>query len=217
MSMTVQELKSKSGIIMIGFGIFFVLSGISAVQGQEIPYIDVSIAKNEAEGHDITPKTYFKLVPAINWQGRFWVVRNQDNVRIGYAQWNEEARRYTIFNLREEYRGFLQATVGTPITRDNVGNVQAGEFRQFLWYWPDNVYRMWAVRTLGGRPRLPNLPYGELGGNLQNYGQDYAFMAGGIAPLRRTVKPEMRGIEPLPGPMGIDISVIFRLPTIIPN
>lgn len=196
---------------IICLGLILLLSGISVVSAQELPYIDVSVAANQAEGNDITLRTYFKLVPAINYQGRSWVIRNQDGVRIGWAGWDDVNRRYTIFNLRDEYRGFLQATIGMHNVKDELGNILPHHYTQYLWYWSDNLYRMLAVRTLGGRPpKTYKLPYGELGGDLQNYGD---LNIAGIVPLR-PVSAGGSPIEPIKGPAGIDISVTYRLPTI---
>lgn len=196
-------------IICLSF--ILTLCGASILIAQEIPYIDLSYAGNEAEGNDITLKTYFKLVPAINYQDRFWVVRNKDLVRIGWAAWDSVYRRYTIFNLRDEYRGYLQATIGKHNTKDKDGNILPHDFRQFLWFWGDNRYRMLAVRTLGGRPpKTYKLPYGELGGDLQNFAQ--GNIAGNV-PLRWG--KHFGAIEPIKGPAGIDISVIYRLPTVL--
>lgn len=211
MTNPLEKPTGKSAIIIICLGFILFISGISIVSAQEIPYIDVSIAANEAEGNDITLKTYFKLVPAINYENHFWVVRNKDLKQIGYATWDSVSRRYTMFNFRNEYRGFLQATIGKHNVKDEFGNILPFRFNQYLWYWSDNLYRMLAVPTLGGRPpRTYKLPYGELGGDLQNYAQ--GNIPGNI-PLRPGTP--FPAIEPLKGPMGIDISVIYRLPTVL--
>jgi hypothetical protein len=195
---------------IICFGFILFLLGICGVSAQELPYIDVSVAANEAEGNDITLRTYFKLVPAINWQGRQWVIRNQDLHRIGYATWDELQKRYIIFNLRDEYRGFIQATIGQNLSNDIWKDKPPHYYTQYLWYWSDNRYIRFVATSLGGRPPVMNLPQGELGGDFRQYTQ--GNIPGNI-PLRHG-KP-FGAIEPLKGPMGIDISVIYRLPTII--
>ena len=208
--MSEKKLKYRSVIKTVSLCFLLVLAGTSAVKAQELPYIDTSFAANEAEGNDITLKTYFKLVPA-NWSGRSWVVRNKDNVRIGWGTWDDVYRRATIFNLRDEYRGFLQATIGKHNEKDEMGNILPHHYREYLWYWKDDLYRFVSVRTLGGRPpKTPKLPYGELGGDLQNFGQ---FPFAGNVPVR--TGPPQQPIEPIKGPMGIDISVTYRLPTIL--
>ncbi|MGO9737419.1 MAG: hypothetical protein ACLPVO_08305 [Desulfomonilaceae bacterium] len=211
MTSSFEKPTAKSAMNIMCLGFVLVISVASIVCAQEIPYIDVSIAANEAEGHDITLKTFFKLVPAINYQDRLWVIRNQDLVRIGYATWDDITRRYTIFNLRNEYRGFIQATIGEQVIGEAYYRPGASHYyTQYLWYWKDNLYRMVSIATLGGRPpqrTFPpyKLPYGELGHDLLNF-------AIGNIPLRPG--NPFGAIEPMKGPMGIDISVKYRLPTI---
>ncbi len=146
-------------IIYVGF-ILFIL-GIYEVSAQEIPYIDISYAANEAEANDITPKTSFNLERAINYSNRFWVTRNKDRKVVGYAQWDDISRRYTLFNFRDEYRGYAQATIGEQFYPGALKGQTPHYYTQYLWYWPDNRYRMLAVIALGGRPKTDILPHGE--------------------------------------------------------
>lgn len=208
--MTLPNIKGKSAMKVIWLAPVLFLLSVSTVIAQEIPYIDVSVAANEAEGNDITTKTYFKLVPAINYQDRFWVVRSKDLHHIGYSTWDHLQKRFVIFNFRNEYRGFIQATVGQNLSTDIWKNKPPHFYTQYLWYWSDNRYLRFVVPSLGGRPPVMKLPHGELGGDFRQYTE--GNIPGNI-PLRQG-KPSL-AIEPLKGPMGIDISVIYRLPTIL--
>lgn len=105
-------------------------------------------------------------------------------------------RRWTMFNLRGRYQGFLQATIGTEHPLD---------YRQYLWYDKSNRYMGVFIARLGGRPVSPDLPYGELGGNL-----DY-FEKGNI-PIE---PPEYEVVtDPLKmHPEGVEVEPVPRLPT----
>lgn len=207
--MHIEDTKGKSIMKVISLAPVLFLLSVSMVAAQEIPYINISVAANESEEHDITLKSYFKLVPAINYKNRSWVVRNQDLKLIGYSTWDELQKRYTIFNFRNEYRGYIQATIGQNLSPGIWKDEPPHYYTQYLWYWSDNRYLKFVVPSLGGRPPVLNVPHGELGGDFRQYTQ--GNVPGNI-PLRHG-KP-FAAIEPLKGPMGIDISVIYRLPTI---
>jgi hypothetical protein len=133
----------------------------------------------------------FYIVKRPNYQGSFWVHNQENNDIIGHAPWDPVNRRWTLFTLTGEYFGFLQATVGA---------VSPPHFVQYLWYGKDNEYKGVFVAKLGGRPVTKDLPYGELGGELE------LFLEGDI-PL----PPPAYNIEldPLKRfPEGIDVSPV---------
>jgi len=66
----------------------------------------------------------------------------------------------TLFTLTGKYGGFIQATIGVTKPPHNL---------QYLWYDKDNRYKGVFIAHLGGRPVTPELPFGELGGNLEIY------------------------------------------------
>jgi hypothetical protein len=99
----------------------------------------------------------FYIAPRPNYKGSFWVFNQENNDIIGHAPWDAVHRRWTLFTLTGEYFGFLQATVGA---------VDPPHFVQYLWYGKDNEYKGVFVAKLGGRPVTKDLPYGELGGEL---------------------------------------------------
>ncbi len=137
----------------------------------------------------------FRIVPRPNYQGSFWIIDQKDNNIVGYAPWDKVKRRWTLFNLRGNYQGFIQATIGSedPL-----------QYQQYLWYDKDNQYKGVFIAQLGGRPIGPDLPHGELGGDLK-------FFAKGNIPLR----PPVYEIETDPlklFPEGIEVEPIPLLP-----
>ncbi len=138
----------------------------------------------------------FKIVPRPNYEGAQWIVNDADNKIIGYAPWDAVKRRWTMFNLRGQYQGFLQATIGSE---------QPLDYRQYLWYDKSNRYMGVFIARLGGRPVSPDLPYGELGGNL-----DY-FEKGNI-PIE---PPDYEVVtDPLKmHPEGVEVEPVPLLPT----
>jgi hypothetical protein len=142
-------------------------------------------------GADIT-EANFRIIPRPNYEGAQWIVDNYDNKIIGYAPWDSVKRRWTMFNLRGKYQGFIQATIGSERPLD---------YRQYLWYDKENQYKGVFIARLGGRPVSPDLPYGELGGNLDYFEKgnipiepvDYEVVTD---PLKK--HPEGVEMEPLP-------------------
>jgi hypothetical protein len=102
----------------------------------------------------------FIIVPRPNYAGSFWIIDQADNNIVGYAPWDKIKRRWTLFNLRGDYQGFIQA---------NTGSDDPPHYTQYLWYDKNNAYKGVFVASLGGRPTTPDLPYGEIGGNLNYY------------------------------------------------
>jgi hypothetical protein len=102
----------------------------------------------------------FYLAPRPNYKGSHWIFSTRDNQIVGYGPWDSVKRRWTLFNLRGQYQGFIQATLGPTAPPS---------YRQYLWYDKDNRYKGVFIASLGGRPVTPDLPYGELGGGLNIY------------------------------------------------
>ncbi|MFH1112634.1 MAG: hypothetical protein V1792_01820 [Pseudomonadota bacterium] len=96
-----------------------------------------------------------------NYNGAQWIFDQHTNNLIGYAPWDAVKRRWTLFNLRGEYYGFIQAIMGQFH--------HPPHYLQYLWYDKDNRYKGFFVRGLGGRPVTPDLPFGELGGQMHVY------------------------------------------------
>lgn len=105
-------------------------------------------------------KANFRITAAPNYKGARWVYSARTRKVIGYAPWDPVNRRYTLFDLRGQYRGFIQATMGDEKNE---------YYTQHLWYGKDNRYKKLFVTTLGGRPVTRDNPYGELGGKLWPY------------------------------------------------
>ena len=102
----------------------------------------------------------FSFVPRPNYQGSFWIVDSATNKVIGYAPWNAQNRQWRLFNLKSEYKGLMQATIGTD---------KPPHYTQYAWYDNENRYKAAIVTRLGGRPRSPERPFGELGGEFLPY------------------------------------------------
>ncbi len=96
-----------------------------------------------------------------NYKGAQWIFDQYTNNLIGYAPWDPVKRRWTLFDLKGEYYGFIQAIVGQF--------QHPPHYLQYLWYDKDNRYKGFFVRGLGGRPVTPDLPFGELGGQMHVY------------------------------------------------
>ncbi|MGP8284193.1 MAG: hypothetical protein ACLQT6_15955 [Desulfomonilaceae bacterium] len=186
-------------IVCLALSLF--LYGLSLVQAQELPYID---ALHPPDEKDITENTHFKITPMLNYTDNYWVIRIRDDKIVGYAPWDKINRRWTIFNLHGDYRGFIQAIIGQQFIKHQRVDIWYQYYTQYLWYFKDNIYRGVMIASLGGRPKTPNLPYGELGGSLDLY----AF---GNIPVK--FQSLFVGIDPVQPPMGIDISIVNRLPT----
>jgi hypothetical protein len=171
----------------------------SSLLAQEVPFID---ALHPPDEKDITWSTKFKIVPTGQTPDNYWVVRIKDNLIIGYAPWDKINRRWTLFNWNGEYRGFIQAIVGQQFIKHNKVDIWYQYYTQYLWYFTDNIYRGVMIASLGGRPKTETLPQGELGGSLDLYSIGY------IPP--KPYEPAIY-IDPAKRPMGIDISIVYRL------
>jgi hypothetical protein len=92
------------------------------------------------------------------YAGASWIYESSTDKVIGYAHLHPQNRRWTLFTLKGEYYGFIQATIGsTP----------PPHYLQYLWYDKEHRYKGVFVVTLGGRPVTRDLPFGELGGQLE--------------------------------------------------
>jgi hypothetical protein len=137
----------------------------------------------------------FSFVPRPNYQGSFWIVDSATNKVIGYAPWNAQNRQWRLFNLKGEYKGLMQATIGSD---------RPPHYTQYAWYDKENRYKAAIVTRLGGRPRSPELPFGELGGEflpyeIGNIPLEYPSVEIETDPLRRF-------------PSGVDVSPITPEP-----
>lgn len=118
------------------------------------------------------------IVQRPNYEGAWWLFVRHTNTPVGYARWDAIQRRYTLFNLKNRYKGFYQATVGNERRLDyqprwdeeDRPEERSQEYRQYVTYDKDNGYRGLIILTLGGRPAWPDvLPFGELGGQMALY------------------------------------------------
>ncbi len=137
----------------------------------------------------------FSFVPRPNYQGSFWIVDSATNKIIGYAPWNAQNRQWRLFNLKGEYKGLMQATIGSD---------KPPHYTQYAWYDKESRYKAAIVTRLGGRPRSPELPFGELGGEflpyeIGNIPLEYPSLEIETDPLRRF-------------PSGVDVSPITPEP-----
>ena len=108
----------------------------------------------------------------------FWIVEKGTNKMIGYAKWDPILRRYTLFNFKNQYKGFYQATLGQmrnlwyqPYWNTDFTDTyeRAHHYQQFLTYDKNNRYIGVFILSLGGRPESPDVPFGELGGKMVLY------------------------------------------------
>jgi hypothetical protein len=137
------------------------------------------IPEDEKDRPDRTP---FVIVGRADYVDVSWLIAQRTGDRIGYAPWNTYDKRWNLFSLNAKYSGFVQATLGQRAPLEH--------YQQFLRYDRDGKYQGMYVATLGGRPRTPDLPQGELGGQLVDY--------------------EIGNI-PL-GPMGLDVIINYAKP-----
>ncbi len=127
---------------------------IPAVSFSQLPAVSGMDERDNIDG------TNFKIVPRVNYLRSNWIVRISDGEIIGYAPWEIEQRRWTLFNLHGQYRGFIQATMG----QEDIQN-----YKQYLWYDRNNKYLGVFITSLGGHPRTKDYKEGELGGSLDLY------------------------------------------------
>jgi len=142
---------------------------------------------------EVLETSNFYLMARPNFAGSFWIIEQGSNKIIGHAPWDPVKRRYTLFDLRNEYHGFMQATMGQN---------KPDFYKEFLWYDKENRYKGVFIRTLGGRPTTPDLPFGELGGML------WSYSIGNVPIPQPSYEIE---VDPLKRfPEGVDISPVQR-------
>ena len=184
----------KSGILLF-LVIFLFLSpapigaiGNSPLDiGRPITYVP----ENQKNPIDFTP---FVLRGRPNYPNVSWIIGVRSGERIGYAPWDTYNKRWNLISMYSQYRGFIQATLGERAPHEH--------YRQYLWYDRNNQYKGVYIATLGGRPKTPDLPFGELGGQLTNY--DIGNIP--LGPMSMTVS-----INYGKPPAGMDISITPRL------
>ncbi len=137
----------------------------------------------------------FSFVPRPNYRGSFWIVDSADNKIIGFAPWNPQNRQWRLFNLKGEYKGFMQATIGSD---------KPPHYTQYAWYDKENKYKAAIVTRLGGRPRSPELRFGELGGEF------LPFEIGNIPLEQPSIEIETDPLRRFPS--GVDISPVAPEP-----
>lgn len=143
--------KRIAGIVLVLMGIS--LWSISSVCAEEDP-----LMKPTPEEVLETADFYLRLRP--NYARSYWIVRQDDDDLVGIAPYDSAKRRWTLMSLRGEYYGFIQALIGDEVNQ---------WFTQLLWYGKENEYKGFFVARLGGRPVTPDLPFGELGGEMLLY------------------------------------------------
>lgn len=140
--------------------------------------------------------TNFTLIPRLNYERSYWVVRIKDGEIIGYSPWDIERRRWNLFNLYGNYRGFIQATIGERSIE---------YYKQYTWYDRHNRYLGVFIASIGGHPRTKDYKYGELGGSLDLY--NFGNPPLGMPKLLFDIDPN-KSYQP----MGLDSSIVPRLP-----
>ncbi len=140
--------------------------------------------------------TNFTLIPRLNYARSYWIIRIKDGEIIGYAPWDIERRRWSLFNLHGQYRGFIQATIGERSIE---------YYKQYTWYDRHNRYLGVFIASIGGHPRTKDYQHGELGGSLDLYNQGNPPL--GMPKLLFDIDPN-KSYQP----MGIDSSIVPRLP-----
>ncbi len=171
--------------------LFFILiigaSLVSPASGDLFP--------SDSAEDEVLDGKFFYISPRRNNEQAHWIFEQSTNRPIGYAPWDQRKRRWTLFNMRGEYQGFIQALIGTD---------EPPHYTQYSWYDKDNRYKGVFVARLGGRPHTRDLPFGELGGELRIYER-------GNIP----VKPPRYDVETDPirlFPEGIETEPMDRLP-----
>jgi hypothetical protein len=149
----------------------------------------------ESEPENAIDYANFSFVPRPNYQGSFWIVDSATNKIIGYAPWDAQNRQWRLFNLKNEYKGFMQATIGGG---------DPPYYTQYAWYDKDDRYKAAIVTKLGGRPRSAELPHGELGGDFLPY------QIGNIPLEYPSIKVETDPLRRFP--YGVDVSPITPEP-----
>lgn len=92
----------------------------------------------------------FNLRPAIQAENTYSVVDRDTGRIIGTALWDGVRRRFTLFDTKRKYAGFIQATISEP---------QAPQiYKQYLAYDQNNHYQGVIIKDVGGMPVPPLKP-----------------------------------------------------------
>jgi hypothetical protein len=113
-----------------------------------------------AGDEDALEQAAFAISGTTNYKGARWLISDKTKAVVGYAPWDEIQRRFTLFDLKGRYYGFIQSTIGDTSNQ---------YFTQYLWYDKNNRYKGIFIVTIGGQPTTPDNPYGELGGMMIPY------------------------------------------------
>ncbi|MBI4965920.1 MAG: hypothetical protein HY913_21760 [Desulfomonile tiedjei] len=89
----------------------------------------------------------FNLQPSMQFEGKYSIVdRNTGNI-IGSSLWDDVRRRFTLFDAKGKYAGFIQASMTEP---------QAPKiYKQYLAYDHNNNYQGVIIKDVGGMPLSP--------------------------------------------------------------
>jgi hypothetical protein len=92
----------------------------------------------------------FNLRPSMHSEKTYSIVDRDTGRVIGNALWDRTQRRFTLFDAKRKYAGFIQATVSEP---------QAPLiYKQYLAYDQNNNYQGVIIKSLGGMPIPPVKP-----------------------------------------------------------
>lgn len=78
----------------------------TGIATSQLPAVSAQDEKDNIEG------TNFTIVPRANYHRSYWVIRIADGEIIGYAPWDIERRRWTLFNLYGQVQGFFAGDTG---------------------------------------------------------------------------------------------------------
>ena len=140
------------------------------------------LAQGGGSGWPDSEIEYIRIRERPFYRGADWLYDYRTLKLVGYAPWDSNRRRWTLFSLEGQYKGFIQASTGEDglwyfrrqkyglsTSSDQEVNRKPRYFTQYLLYDSHNTYTGLFVRRIGGRPATPELPYGELGGQLEFY------------------------------------------------
>ncbi len=154
-----------------------------------------------------------EIVRRPNYQGAYWLFLSDRYAEgadepVGYATWDPVQRRYTFFNMKGEYKGFYQATIGHRVSLDfepfyqtplDIGEEGTHRYEQFLTYDKNNRYKGVIVVGLGGRGVTESNPYGELGGRFRMY------LRGNIPVPYPAIRPRIGPYQSIEDLLGADL------------
>jgi len=92
----------------------------------------------------------FNLRPSMHSAKTYSIVDRDTGRIIGNALWDGTQRRFTLFDAKRKYAGFIQATVPEPLAPPI--------YKQYLAYDQNNNYQGVIIKDLGGMPIPPLKP-----------------------------------------------------------